>query len=352
MTTTEPLLAAIPLGESTPPLAAKYDVIIIGGGIAGLSAALYAARAGHATLVLEGLLMSSTDYPGGQLMLTPSIENYPGFAGGSGADLIATVRSQAESFGAVLHEDRATEIAPAAVPGAYHEVKTSNGDSVYGRKVIIATGSIARRLGVPGEDDLYGHGVSSCATCDGPFFAGKTVAVVGGGEVAVEDALYMTEHAEHVYLIHRRNRLRSTAPAARTLEQHPKVTILWNTVVKEVIGKMPEAETALLFSQPSVDHLLIETPDGEKTLPVSALFVAVGHDPQTEVCFKHDSTQAVIELDGYGYIKARGTRTNIPGVFVAGDVADPVYRQAITAAATGAQAGMEASRELSEESQT
>lgn len=307
-----------------------WDIIIIGGGPAGLSAGIYASRAGRKTLVLEGELTSATDYPGGQLMLTPSLENYPGFTGGSGEEFIEVLRSQVDEFGAVRLEERVNEIIFSEDGSAAHQVSTYNGHTYRSHKVIVATGAIARRLGVENEDNFYGNGVSSCATCDGSFFKGSAVAVVGGGDVAVEDALYMTQHASHVYLIHRRDALRTDSPEARALASKPNVTILWNTTVESIYGEY------------SVEGVNIKTNGEETKLPISGLFVAIGHDPQTELFKSTD----IIEVDSWGYVVADGVKTNIPGVYVAGDVADPIYRQAITAAASGAMAAIEATRSI------
>jgi thioredoxin reductase (NADPH) len=304
----------------------RYDAIVIGGGISGLSAGLYAARSGMRTLILEGEFMSSVDYPGGQLMLTPEIENYPGFTGGSGMDLIETARTQAEKSGAEILEGRVSEITFSSSESLVHTVHVD--DVKYHTKtVIIATGAIARRLEIPGEDTFFGRGVSTCATCDGAFFKDKPVAVVGGGDVAVEDALYLTKHASHVYLIHRRDTLRTSSPSARTLLEHPNVTVLWDTTVDEVFGSQ------------FVEGVFLNREGKTEPLVVNGLFVAIGHDPQSEVCANSGD---IIEVDGHGYIVANGTRTNVPGIFVAGDVADAKYRQAITAAATGAMSAMDA----------
>lgn len=307
-----------------------HDVIVVGGGISGLSAGLYAARGGRDTLVLEGELVSSVDYPGGQLMLTPEIENFPGFAGGSGEDLVTLVRHQAQGAGAQIRTERVTEFHPDPDTGL-HTVVTSEG--TYSAPVIIlATGAIARRLEVEGEDRLFGRGVSTCATCDGAFFKGKTVAVVGGGEVAVEDALYLTRHAAQVYMIHRRDQLRATSPQARDIVTNPLVQMVWNSHVTQVHG------------QNKVDSITVVNSDGEETLlPLDGLFVAVGHDPQSEILRQGSG---LVELFDNGYVVTNGTRTNIPGVYAAGDVVDSVYRQAITAAASGAQAAMDALRDF------
>lgn len=307
-----------------------HDVIVIGGGISGLSAGLYAARGGRDTLVLEGELVSSVDYPGGQLMLTPEIENFPGFAGGSGEDLVTLVRNQTQGAGAHILTERVTEFHPNPETGL-HRVVTSEG--TYSAPVIIlATGAIARRLEVEGEDRLFGRGVSTCATCDGAFFKGKTVAVVGGGEVAVEDALYLTRHAAQVYMIHRRDQLRATSPQARDIVNNPLVQMVWNSHVTQVHG------------QNKVDSITVVNSDGEETLlPLDGLFVAVGHDPQSEILRQGSG---LVDLFDNGYVITNGTRTNIAGVYAAGDVVDSVYRQAITAAASGAQAAMDALRDF------
>lgn len=311
---------------------AEFDIIVVGGGIAGLTAALYSARAGFSTLVLTGEIMSAVDFPGGQLMLTDSIVNYPGFTGKTGPELIETVMTQAESQGAALVEGRVESI-DFNFRHNYHRVLCTDGRMFGGSKVILATGAIARRLGVGGENALYGRGVSSCATCDGEFAKGKKVAVIGGGDVAVEDALYLTKHAEHVYVIHRRDILRSQLPAARTLKEHPKVTMIWNSTVSEILGDT------------SVEGLVYETGPEVSSLDVEAVFVAIGHEPQNELAFD-GSGGNVIDVHESGYLMAWGTRTSVPGVFVAGDIVDDKYRQAITAAASGAQAAIDATREL------
>lgn len=320
------------LAQVTAATQGDADVIVVGGGISGLTAGMYASRAGYRTVVLEGTLMSSVDYPGGQLMLTPEIENYPGFATGSGADLIDVVRSQAIRSGARVEEGRVSELTLCTSGDTHglHRLVTDEGAAYAAPKLIIATGAIARRLNIAGEAEFYGKGVSSCATCDGAFFAGKPVAVVGGGDVAVEDALYMTKHASHVFLVHRRDELRSTSPQARALLDHPKVTVLWGSQVARVSGDS------------KVQEVTVVSENGSYSLPVNALFVAIGHDPQSELLKGLD----VVEVDDFGYVKVDGVKTSIPGLFVAGDVADPVYRQAVTAAASGAMSAMEATKEL------
>ena len=310
-----------------------YDVIVVGGGPAGLTAGLYSSRAGLSTLVLEGDFISSTLMPGGQLLLTPEIENYPGFPKGSGYDLIEIMRNQTEAMGA---EIITAQVDSFSLDGLPYVVHTQEGATYRGRTVILATGAVARRLGVPGEDKFFGKGVSTCATCDGAFFRDKDVVVVGGGDTAIEDGMYMTNIARSVTLVHRRDQLRSTGPAAQRFLEHPKVSTVWNSQVTEVFGGK------------TVDSVKIENSAGEESiLPASALFIAIGHDPATE-CL-HNEGESLVELDGFGYVKLfGGTHTSIPGVFAAGDLADSVYRQAITAAATGCQAALDAQRYLME----
>lgn len=315
-----------------------YDTVIIGGGPAGLTAGIYTARAGLRTLILEGEFVSSTLVPGGQLVLTPEIENFPGFApeedqDNSGLALVMTMRDQAEKFGAEIRTEHATDM---NLSGSPHVI-TVDDQQIYTRSVILATGAVARRLGIEGEDKFFGKGVSSCATCDGAFFVGENVLVVGGGDTAVEDAMYLTNIANHVTLVHRGESLRSVSPIARSLLEHPKVTILFNHELRKIFGEN------------KVDSAAIENNlTGEETLlPVAATFVAIGHDPATELVAS--ATQGFIELSDSGYITLQqGSKTSIPGVFAAGDVADDIYRQAITAAGSGCIAGMDAIRFLQE----
>jgi thioredoxin reductase (NADPH) len=302
-----------------------YDTIIIGGGISGLTAGIYTGRAGQKTLIIEGGYNSNTDMPGGQLLLTPDIENFPGYTGGSGTGLIDTTREQAENAGCEIITENAVEFDFNGADGL-HSVTTDEEETTYSAKsIILATGAVARRLGIPGEDDYYGKGVSSCATCDGAFFAGKDVAVVGGGDTAVEDALYLADIASKVYLIHRRDELRTDSPESRKLLGLDNVEVVWNTRPENVVGEKFVTNVNLT-----------STVTGQNSsLNVEALFVAIGHDPAT----KHFDGTGVELADG-GYLRERDTFTNIPGVFAAGDVADSIYRQAVTAAASGAKAAM------------
>lgn len=320
------------LDEATPTGPGLYDVIIIGGGPAGLTAGIYTARGGLKTLVLEGEFLSNTEMPGGQLMLTPEIENYPGFPGGSGDALIEIMRDQTEKFGA---EIRSELVLALTLDGTIRTVTTSEG--VYsGRSIIVATGAVARRLGVTGEDLHFGRGVSVCATCDGAFFRDKTVVVVGGGDTAVEDALFLTKFAKRVYVVHRRDKLRSTSPEARTLIEHPEVTMVWNSTVSSILGDN------------SVECVeLTNTLTGESSiLAVDGVFVAIGHDPATQFLRSEGTSLVELTAGNYVLVNGRSTQTSVPGVFAAGDVADEVYRQAITAAASGCQAALDAERWL------
>lgn len=301
-----------------------YDTVVIGGGIAGLTAGLYLPRAGQKTLILEGELISNTELPGGQLALTPHLDNFPGFVG-AGYDLIDSVREQAENLGSVIEMEQAVEFH--LNPEGKHTITTSTGNVYTATSVIIATGAIARRLGIPGEDDFFGRGVSSCATCDGAFFKDKVVAVVGGGDTAVEEALYLADISREVTLIHRRGELRTESPESRQLLEKENVQVIWNASPTAVSGD----------GKLNAVHLTDTITGEESVLELDGLFIAIGHDPAVK-CF-HGTP---IEVAGNGYLAVNDTRTNIPGVFGAGDVADSVYRQAITAAATGAQSAMNA----------
>lgn len=301
-----------------------YDTIVIGGGIAGLTAGLYLPRAEQKTLILEGEPISNTELPGGQLTLTPHLDNFPGFVG-AGYDLIESVREQAENLGSIIEMEQAENFN--FNPHGKHTVTTSSGTTYTATSVIIATGAIARRLGIHGEDDYFGRGVSSCATCDGAFFKNKIVAVVGGGDTAVEEALYLADVASEVILIHRRDALRTDSPESRQLFEKPNVSVRWNSSPFKVSGDTHLKQV----------HLKDTLTGTESTIDLDGLFIAIGHDPAVK-CF-HGTP---IEVAGNGYLAVNDTKTNIPGVFGAGDVADSVYRQAITAAATGAQAAMNA----------
>lgn len=298
---------------------------IVGSGPAGLTAAIYAARADLAPRVFEGL------EAGGQLMLTTEVENYPGFPDGiMGPELMELFRRQAERFGAVLDPADITRVDFSSHPFRLWADETEH----RAEAVIIATGAKARWLGVPGEEQLRGYGVSACATCDGFFFKGRRVAVVGGGDSAMEEALFLTKFATEVTVIHRRDALRASAIMARRVLEHPKVTVRWNSIVEEVLGAGAVSSVRLR-----------DTVTGAGAdLPLDGLFVAVGHDPRTELF------PGQLDLDEKGYLRTfEGTMTSVPGVFGAGDVVDFSYRQAVTAAGMGCRAAIDAERWLEDQ---
>lgn len=319
------------------PIPKVYDTIIIGGGPAGLTAAIYASRGGLSTLLLEGIMESSTVMPGGQLNLTPEIENYPGFLEGTGTDLVQVMRQQAVNFGT---EVKSLKVDGFSLEGDIKEVSASEypgympSETFHARTVVLATGAVARRLNIPGEDEWFGRGVSTCATCDGAFFQGESVAIIGGGDTAVEEALYLSKIAKDVTLIHRRDTLRASGKDVEKLLATPNVKVLWNTVVENI-----SPGTADFF--PGVDIRDVEHGD-VGFLDIKGLFIAIGHDPATELLANDDHVY-IIETDDSGFIVAQEgtTKTAIPGLFVAGDVADSKYRQAVTAAASGCQAAMD-----------
>ncbi|GAC1658012.1 MAG: thioredoxin-disulfide reductase [Candidatus Elarobacter sp.] len=304
------------------PAPTHAKVIIIGSGPAGLTAAVYAARANLAPIVFAGHMY------GGQLMLTTEVENYPGFPDGiMGPELMEAFRAQAERFGSVIHNVDVTEVDLRKQPFV---VRTAE-DEYSADSVIVATGASARWLDIPGEARLRGRGVSTCATCDGAFFRDKHIVVVGGGDSAMEEALFLTRFGRKVTVIHRRGSLRASKIMADRALNHEKIAFIWNTGVEEVIGD--DKTTALRLK-----NLL----DGqESTLAADALFIAIGHDPNTGIF------RGQLDLDGAGYIvSADGVRTNIDGVFVAGDVYDIRYKQAITAAGSGCKAAIDAEKYL------
>ncbi|HUK70313.1 MAG TPA: thioredoxin-disulfide reductase [Streptosporangiaceae bacterium] len=300
------------------------NVIIIGSGPAGYTAALYAARANLKPLVFEGSVTA-----GGALMTTTEVENYPGFPDGVlGPDLMDSMRKQAERFGAELVPDDVTEVDLRANP----KVIFASGETHLATSVIIATGSKYRELGVPGEKELAGHGVSWCATCDGFFFRGKDIAVVGGGDSAVEEAIFLTRFASSVTLIHRRDALRASKIMQDRAFANPKIRFLWSSEVVEVLG-----ENRITSAR------IRNTKTGEESVTeFGGLFVAIGHDPRTELF----TGQLEIDPDGYLKVEHPTTRTRIAGVFASGDVVDRIYRQAVTAAGTGCAAALDAERFL------
>ncbi len=302
-------------------------VLILGSGPAGLTAAIYAARANLQPVIVAGM------QPGGQMTITSDVENYPGFPDVvQGPWLMEQMQKQAENVGTRIVSDLITKLDLSKRP---FTCVGDTGDTYTADTLVVSTGASARWLGLPTEKKFQGFGVSACATCDGFFFRGKEVAVVGGGNTAVEEALYLTNHATKVSLIHRRDSFRAEKILQKRLFEHPKVNVVWDTVVDEVVGKeSPLNVTGLKLKN-------IKT-GATSELNVDGLFVAIGHTPNTEL-FK-----GVLDMDENGYLvtAADSTRTNIPGVFAAGDVQDHVYRQAVTAAGTGCMAALEADRFL------
>lgn len=304
-------------------MADVHDVIIIGGGPAGYTAAIYAARANLAPLVAEGY------GAGGQLMLTTDVENFPGFPGGiQGPELMQNLRGQAERFGAMLVTVDVERVDLSSRPfGVWIE-----GEEHRARTVIIATGATARWLDLPSESRLRGFGVSTCATCDGFFFKDKPMVVVGGGDSAMEEALFLARMGEKVTIVHRRDEFRASPIMVQRALAHEKVHVRWNAVVEEVVGDT------------QVEAVRVrDTVTGElEDIPAAAMFVAIGHDPATSLF------GGQLDLDEDGYIITDGTRTSVEGVFACGDVQDNVYRQAITAAGSGCMAAIDAERWLEE----
>lgn len=300
------------------------NMVIMGSGPAGLTAAIYAARANLNPLMIDG------NEPGGQLTLTTMVENYPGFPEGiMGPQLIEDMRKQAQRFGTEFMSGYVREVQLAERP-----FRVYVGDQeIQTKTVLISTGSSARLLGLESERRLMGHGVSTCATCDGYFFRGKEIAVVGGGDSAMEEATFLTKFATKVSVIHRREKLRASKIMQDRALANPKISFLWNTLVEEVIVDGEGVKAVRLKNAVSQDV---------SVLNVDGVFIAIGHTPNTEIF------RGQIDLDRNGYIKTQpgSTRTNIPGVFACGDVQDPIFRQAVTAAGTGCMAAMEAEKFL------
>jgi thioredoxin reductase (NADPH) len=305
-------------------VSAIHKVIIIGSGPAGYTAALYAARAQLKPLVFEGSVTA-----GGALMLTTEVENYPGFPDGiMGPDLMDAMRKQAERFGAQLVAEDVTEVDLHADPKRV----IVEGEVHLAQTVIIATGSRYRELGVPGEKKLSGHGVSWCATCDGFFFRGKDIVVIGGGDSAMEEATFLTRFANSVTVVHRRDALRASKIMQERALANPKITFRWNSVVTEVLGE----------GKVSAVRLTDTVTGEESTLETGGVFVAIGHDPRSELF----TGQLATDGEGYLLVEQPTTRTAIPGVFACGDVVDHIYRQAVTAAGSGCSAAIDAERFL------
>jgi thioredoxin reductase (NADPH) len=306
-----------------------HHVIIVGSGPAGLTAAIYAARANLQPLVIEGELSSTSDQPGGQLMLTTDVENFPGFPDGiMGPELMSKFREQAARFGAQFLTEKVTSVDFSERP-----FKLSVRDQHFtADAVIVSTGAQSLMLGLEAESRLLGYGLSTCATCDGFFFRGQEIAVVGGGDSAVEEATFLTKFASKVIMIHRRDHLRASKIMQDRALSNPKIEMMWNTVVDDLVGES-KLEGAVVRNLVTGDV---------STLPVTGLFVAIGHRPNTDL-FK-----GVLDMEDNGYLVTRpgSSYTNVAGVFACGDVQDHTYRQAITAAGSGCMAAIDCERWL------
>lgn len=303
------------------------NVVILGSGPAGYTAALYAARAGLKPVVFAG------PTPGGQLTITTDVENYPGYPEGRmGPDMMVDFRVQAERFGARVIEKTATRVDLSQRPFRVQ----ADDEQVLAETLIVATGAVAKWTGVPGETEFGGRGVSACATCDGFFFRGKEVVVIGGGDTAMEEATCLTRHASKVTVIHRRDTLRASKVMQERAFSNPKIDFIWNTVLEEVMGERQPV--------PKVNGVRLRNVETDEVteLRTDGVFIAIGHSPNSQLF------QGVLDMDELGYIRVQpfSTRTNVEGVFACGDVADKVYRQAVTAAGTGCMAALDAERYL------
>ncbi|MBU1243631.1 thioredoxin-disulfide reductase [Myxococcota bacterium] len=306
------------------------NLLIVGSGPAGLTAALYAGRAGLNPLVIEGMMA------GGQLMDTTEVENFPGYPKGiRGPELIEDLRTQALRFSTRIVSDEVTAMDLAGHPKS---LTLASGAVIRARAVILATGATARYLGLPSEQKLRGYGVSACAVCDGFFYRDQDVAVIGGGDSALEDALFLTHHARSITVVHRRDSLRASKIMQERALSNPKISFAWNSQILEVLGDPGDSGVTGL-------RLRDVHTGAERVLPVTGMFVAIGHDPNTLL------VRDQVELDGAGFIltRAQTTQTNLEGVFAAGDVMDPRYKQAITAAGTGCKSALDAERWLMEQ---
>jgi thioredoxin reductase (NADPH) len=314
------------------------DVIIIGSGPAGLTAAIYTARANLRPLVLEGEPSSTSDQPGGQLMLTTDVENFPGFPDGiMGPELMGNMRTQAARFGAEFLTVKVSRVDFSVRPFKVWTGDPEAPEPTYRAKaVIVSTGAQSLMLGLTAEERLIGHGLSTCATCDGFFFRGHDIAVVGGGDSAVEEAIFLTRFADTVTLVHRRDELRASKIMQERALANPKIKFAWNSVVEDVIGEKAVEGVVLR------DTITNDT----RVLPVTGVFVAIGHRPNTDV-FRG---QLAMKDNGYLITQPGSSRTDVEGVFACGDVQDDIYRQAVTAAGSGCMAALDAERWLEDTS--
>jgi thioredoxin reductase (NADPH) len=302
-------------------------VIILGSGPAGYTAAIYSARANLSPFMITG------NEPGGQLMTTTDVENYPGYPKGvTGPDMMEELREQAERFGTEIHYDMAVKVELSQRP---FRIEVDGGEVFTCDALIISTGATAKYLGLPSEQRLTNKGVTACATCDGHFFAGQEVAVVGGGDTAMEEAQYLTRMCSKVHLIHRRDEFRASQIMQKRTFENPKIQIHWNRAVDEVLG---DQRVSGLRLRSTVD-------DSTEELPVTGLFLAIGHVPNSSIF----AGQLDMDETGYLIVEPGSTRTKIPGVYASGDVADKIYRQAVTAAGTGCMAAIDAERWLAEQ---
>ena len=299
------------------------NVVIIGAGAAGLTAAIYTARANLSPIVIEGM------QPGGQLTTTRDVENYPGFPNGvDGTMLMADMRAQAERFGTRYIFGEVVEMQAC---DSMYSLQLTDGETIETKTVIIATGATAKYLGLPSEEAFLGRGVSACATCDGAFYRDLPVVVVGGGDTACEEAIFLTRFASKVTMVHRRDAFRASKIMAQRAIEHEKIDIAWNTVVEEVLGDESGVIGVRLRNREN---------DEVSEVECKGYFSAIGHKPNTEVF------AGMLETDEVGYLVADGVKTSLAGVYAAGDVADRIYRQAVTAAGTGCAAALEAERYL------
>ncbi|MGD0439905.1 MAG: thioredoxin-disulfide reductase [Acidimicrobiales bacterium] len=318
---------------------ATRDLVILGSGPAGLTAAIYTARADLRPLVLEGEPSSSSDQPGGQLMLTTEVENFPGFAHGVlGPELMVSMRAQAERFNAEIVTERASRVDLTSRPfGVWIGDPDAPEPTLRTRAMIIATGARSLMLGLENESRLLGYGVSTCATCDGFFFRDKQIVVIGGGDSALEEALFLTKFGDSVTVVHRRKELRASKIMQDRAFRNDKISFRWDTVVVDVLGN--ERVAGLRVRDLNTGAL--------SDIPADGVFVAIGHAPSTELF------TGQLDTDDAGYLlTSEGTKTNVPGVFACGDVQDHVYRQAVTAAGSGCMAAIDAERYLSSLAQT